>query len=186
MAWVDFETAEVPPAEVQQHTTHDTFRDPSLERRVIDFYQCYAEMSAQVLLSFCHTVKEETGGLKLAGAFYGYLMELSWNSSFFVDHPGLAASQVETTQRSGHLGLRYVLRSPDLDFLVSPYGYAFRGLGGDGLPMQPSESLRLHGKLYLMEEDTTMHNNFDPQGRNQPHRHNMAIYQRNFGFRTIF
>ena len=51
------------------------------------------------------------------------------------------------------------LRSPDIDFFVSPYSYHFRGLGGDGLPMQPTESLRVHGKLYLFEEDTLMHNN---------------------------
>ena len=183
-AWADplvtFENADVPPAEEQFHTTHASFRDPALERKTIDFYQCYANLCAETLLSFCHTVKEETRGEKLAGAFYGYLMELSWNVNYFVEIPDIMQSQAATTQRSGHLGLSKVLRSPDLDFLVSPYGYAFRGLGGDGLPMQPGESLRQHGKLYLMEEDTAMHNNFDPNGRNQRFEHNIAVYQRNF------
>ena len=54
------------------------------------------------------------------------------------------------------------------------------GLGGDGLPMQPSESLRAHGKIYFMEEDTLMHNNFDPGGRNQSVENSIAVYQRNF------
>ena len=183
-AWADptvtFETAEVPSAEEQFHTTHASFRDPALERKTIDFYQCYADLCAETLLSFCRTVKEETAGEKLAGAFFGYLMEMSWNVNYFVEIPDLNQSQVATTHRSGHLGLRKVLRSPDIDFFISPYGYAFRGVGGDGLAMQPSESLRHHGKLYLMEEDTTMHNNFDPNGRNQRHEHNIAIYQRNF------
>jgi hypothetical protein len=147
---------------------------------VVDFYQCYADLSAETLLDFCRTVKAETGGEKLAGAFYGYLMELAWNLNYFVEIPNLAGSQVATTQRSGHLGLRKILRSPDIDFLLSPYGYAFRGVGGDGLPMQPSESLRLHGKLYLMEEDTTMHNSLDPNGRNQRVEHSIAVIQRNF------
>jgi len=177
---VDFDSAEVPPAEEQFATQYGSFRDPVRERRVVDFYQCYADMCAEVLLDFCRTIKEETNDEKLAGAFFGYLMELSWNTSFFVENLDLAASQVATTQRSGHLGLKKLLYSPDIDFFVSPYGYAFRGLGGDGLPMQPSESLRLHGKLYLLEEDTSMHNNYDPQGRNQRFANNVSIYQRNF------
>ena len=48
-------------------------------------------------------------------------------------------------ERSGHLGLAQVLASPHVDFLVSPYSYGFRGIGGDGPSMLPSESLRLHG-----------------------------------------
>ncbi len=183
-AWADpevsFETAEVPSAEEQFHTTHGSLRDPAYEQKTIDFYKCYADLSAEALLEFCHTVKEETAGEKLAGAFYGYLMELSWNNNFFIEIPTTSGSQVATTQRSGHLGLHKVLHSPDIDFFISPYGYAFRGLGGDGLPMQPSESLRKHGKLYLVEEDTTMHNNFDPNGRNQRTEHTIAVIQRNF------
>lgn len=185
MAWADnqitFTTVEVPSAEEQFNTTHFLFRDPKREQKVIDFYMCYSEMCADVLLDFCHTIKIETGGEKLAGAFFGYLMELSWNDSFFNTNYGdLKHADVSTIQRSGHLGLHKVLRSPDIDFLVSPYGYAFRGLGGDGLPMQPTESLRVHGKIYLLEEDSLMHNNFDPGGRMQPVEQSIGIYQRNF------
>ena len=112
-------------------------------------------------------------------------MAISWSwpgtTAFFNDDlDDREAAEVSTVQRSGHLGLQKVLRSPDLDFLVSPYSYAFRGLGGDGLPMQPTESLRLHGKLYLFEEDTLMHNNLDPYGRMHPQGRSIAIYQRNF------
>ncbi len=184
-AWSDpsvtFETAEVPSAEEQSKTlTGHSFRDPKLERKTIDYYECFAELCADNLLDFCHTVREITQGEKIIGAFFGYLMELAWNMSFFANQTGLAESEVSTTQTSGHLGLHKVLHSPDLDFLVSPYGYAFRGLGGDGLPMQPAESLRLHGKIYFMEEDTLMHNNFDPGGRNQSPENSIAVYQRNF------
>lgn len=178
---VTFDTAEVPSPGEQKDTTHFLFRDPACEQKVIDFYDCYAELAADALISFCHTVKEETAGEKLAGAFFGYLMELSWNDSFFNNNYGtLDNAEVATTQRSGHLGLKKVLRSPDVDFLVSPYSYGFRGVGGDGLPMQPTESLRIHNKLYLLEEDSLMHNNFDPGGRMQPTEHSIAVYQRNF------
>jgi hypothetical protein len=184
-AWADpqvtFETAEVPSGAEQDHTTHFLFRDPQRERRTIDFYECYAETCADALLDFCATVKAATNREKLTGAFYGYLMELAWNNCFFNDNQAdLAASEVSTVQRSGHLGLHKALRSPDIDFFVSPYGYAFRGLGGDCLPMQPTESLRLHGKLYLLEEDTLMHNNFDADKRMHPIDRSIAIYQRNF------
>ena len=184
-AWADgavtFENATVPATAAQMQTTHCFFRDPRREQQVIDFYDCYAEVTADAMIGFCEVVKQETGGEKLAGAFFGYIMEISWNNSFFNNNYGdLAASEVSTTQRSGHLGLWKALRSPHVDFFVSPYTYAFRGVGGDGLPMQPTESLRLHNKLYFFEEDTLMHNNFDPGGRMHPVENSIAIYQRNF------
>ena len=151
-----------------------------MERKTIDFYECFAELCADDLLEFCGTVRDATGGEKLIGAFFGYVMELAWNICFFGDSGTIEEAEVSTIQRSGHLGLHKVLHSPDIDFIVSPYGYAFRGLGGDGLPMQPAESLRLHGKFYLMEEDTLMHNNFDPGGRNQSVENSIPVYQRNF------
>jgi len=183
---VTLATAEVPSASDQDTTSHYYFRDLNRERNVIDFYEAYAELCADTLLDFCHTIKELTDGDKLTGAFYGYINELSWNDSFFNDGfmgtgaMALAAGEVATVQRSGHLGLAKTLRSPDIDFFVSPYTYGFRGLGGDGLAMQPSESLRLHNKLYWFEEDTLMHNNFDPRKRMHPITHSLAIYKRNF------
>jgi hypothetical protein len=184
-AWSDeqvtFDTSEAPSAEEQFCTKHFLFRDPRQEQKVIDYYTCYSELCAEVLIDFCRTVKEETHYEKLTGAFFGYLMELSWNDSFFNTNYGdLAHADVSTIQRSGHLGLHKVIQSPDIDFFVSPYGYAFRGLGGDCLPMQPSESLRVHGKIYLLEEDSLMHNNFDPGGRMQSTANSIAIYKRNF------
>jgi hypothetical protein len=184
-AWADakvtFATAAVPSYEEQWNTTTGhSFRDPHKERKTIDFYECLAELCADDLAEFCHTVRVATNGEKLVGAFFGYIMELAWNMCFFANGQPMAESSVSTVQRSGHLGLHKALHSPDIDFYVSPYGYAFRGLGGDCLPMQPGESLRAHGKLYFMEEDTLMHNNFDPGGRNQGVENSVAVYQRNF------
>jgi hypothetical protein len=191
-AWADpsasFVTAEVPSAAKQFDAGYYLLRDPKTERSVIDYYQCFAQLAADDLLELCRFVKEETGGDKLTGAFFGYLMDIAWNCDFFSDSPlgdpntahVWKGGEYSTYQRSGHLGLHRVLRSPHIDFIVSPYSYGFRGIGGDGLPMQPGESLRVNGKIYLMEEDTRMHNNFDPDGRMQPARHTMAVYKRNF------
>jgi hypothetical protein len=157
-AWKDpsisFDTAEVPSAEKQLQAKLYTFRDPVRERNVIDYYRCFADLSSNLLIDFCRTVKEATGGKKLAGAFYGYLMELAWNGGFFDERPD---SDYSTYQRSGHLGLRQVLESPYVDFLVCPYSYGYRGIGGDAPAMQPTESARLHGKLCIIEDDTRTH-----------------------------
>jgi len=183
-AWDDdavtFDTAEVPLPKAQATTRQGHFRDPSREQPVIDYYQCLAELCADRLIDFCKVVKEETHGEKLAGAFFGYLTDLAWNVNFFgATHAGYDYS---TIQRCGHLGLSRVMRSPHLDFLVSPYAYAFRGVGGDGQSMQPSESMRLHNKLYLFEEDTLMHNRFEPDGRMHLIEHTLEIYKRNFAY----
>ena len=183
-AWADpaasLATAEVPTHEMQNTTTAHTFRDPRQERRVIDYYECLAELAADDLISFCQTIRDLTHGEKLTGGFFGYVMELAWNMAFFADNNTLEEAEVSTLQRSGHLGLHRLLESSAIDFVVSPYSYTFRGLGGDCLPMQPAESLRAHGKMYFMEEDAVMHNMQEPDGRNHAFENNIAIYQRNF------
>jgi len=151
---VTFETAAVPEAERQLEAGAGTFRDPVLDRDVIDYFHALADLCGDAVADFCRTVKAATGRKKLAGAFYGYVMELAWNGGFFKERPD---SDYSTTQRSGHLGLGRVLDSPDVDFLVSPYGYGFRGLGGDSPSMLPAESVRRSGKLLLIEDDTRTH-----------------------------
>jgi len=175
---INFELAEVPSADEQLQTRLYSFRDPARERNVIDYYQCLADLSADLVIDFCRTVKEATDGTKLAGAFYGYLMDLAWNGGFFAERP---ESDYSTYQRSGHLGLRRVLASPHVDFLVGPYSYGFRGIGGDAPAMQPAESVRLHGKLCIIEDDTRTHINHDPNyGHVNSLSESVAVLQRNF------
>ena len=131
-------------------------------------------------MDFCKTIKDATGGRSLAGAFYGYLMELAWNAGFFSEGPD---SPFSTYQRSGHLGLAKVLKSPQVDFLVSPYSYGFRGIGGEGCSMLPSESLRIHNKIYLYEDDTRSHTNDHPAyGRARDLEESTAILKRNLAY----
>ena len=56
---------------------------------------------------------------------------------------------------AGHLALRQVLESPDIDFVCSPTSYAFRQLGGLGTThfMSLVDSVRRHGKLWFDEND---------------------------------
>jgi hypothetical protein len=182
-AWADrdlcFETAEVPSEADQLGTTHQSFRDPRREQNAIDYYRCLADLCADLIIGFNRTVKEATDGRALAGAFYGYLMELAWNAGFFNEGPD---SPYSTIQRSGHLGLGKVLCSPYTDFLVSPYSYGFRGVGGLGASMLPTDSLRVHGKLYIMEEDTCTHLTAPGQGfaRARSLEESITLLKRNF------
>jgi hypothetical protein len=182
-AWRDpdvtLDTAEVASNAELLETRHMSLRDPSTERKAIDYQQSLADLVAERLIDQCRAVKALTGGDKLAGAFYGYIMDQAWNDNYF---GGAVDGSYATIQRSGHLGLRAVLRAPEVDFLVSPYGYAFRGRGGDGLARTASESARLHGKLYLYEEDSRLHNLFDHNGRNYRLEHSVAIHQRCFDY----
>lgn len=185
-AWGDpkatFETAAAPPAEAQLKTTQYTFRNPLKEGPVIDYYRCLAELCGDLICDFCATVKQASDGQALAGAFYGYLLDQAWNAGFFGE--GLD-SEYSTYQRGGHLGLRRVLRSPDVDFLVSPYSYGFRGIGGDGSAMPPAESMRLHGKLYVFEEDSRTHltlHDHPNYGKTDTLEESVAVLQRNLAY----
>jgi len=153
-AWQDgkvrFQTAEVPSPEAQWETQHWTFRDPRREQPVIDYYRCLAELCGDLVVDFNRSVKEVTGDLSLTGAFFGYLFELAWNAGFFSEGPD---SPYSTTQRSGHLGLARALASDYVDFIVSPFSYGFRGIGGHGPAMPPSETPRLHNVMYIYEDD---------------------------------
>ncbi|MGD2295150.1 MAG: beta-galactosidase [Candidatus Aminicenantes bacterium] len=183
-AWNDprvtLDTVEVPTGAEQFQTQHWIFRDPQKEQKVIDYYRCLADLCSELIIDFCRTVKDATRGRSLAGAFYGYLMELAWNAGFFSEGPD---SEFSTYQRSGHLGLDRVLDSPYVDFLVSPYSYGFRGIGGEGCSMPPSESMRLHNKLYLFEDDTRTHTAAHPAyGRAKNLAETKAILRRNLAY----
>ena len=174
---VTFATAEVPSAEEQLHARLYTFRDPAHERSSIDYFRCFADLSSDLVIEFCRTVKEATGGQKLAGAFYGYLLEMN-NGGF---HGERQESDYSTYQRSGHLGFRKVLESPYVDFFVSPYSYGFRGIGGDGAVGQPAQSAQLHGKLCILEDDTRTHINPDQEyGHVYSVADSVALLERNF------
>jgi hypothetical protein len=182
-AWGDtkitFDTVEVPTREEQIPEGHDTFRDPRKECKVVDYYKCLADLCAELIIDFNETVKKESKNKVLSGAFYGYLTELAWNRCFFgVD----TDAEYSTVQRCGHLGLRKVLESPDVDFLVSPCSYGFRGIGGAGAPMLPTETLRNNGKLYIFEEDSrTMTAGKDHNyGRVYTAADSIAVMKRNF------
>lgn len=129
---VTFDTAQL--ASITESNDRTTWRDPKQEQNYIDTYRFHAEAMVDNISYFCKIVKEASNGKLLTGAFYGY--------HYFVTDP-----------RRGHGALAKLLDCPDLDYLSSPNAYN-RVLGEDWPPMAAVQSIQLHGKLWLAENDT--------------------------------
>ena len=153
----DFATAQVPDREADLRTELYTFRDPSAGRRVIDYYLFLSELVAEDICLFCRIAKEASHNESLAGVFYGYVME-TWPGAFFPEQGFMAYETsywMNQQQRWGHQALMKVLDCPYVDFLCSPNSYFYRCIGGEAAPFSATETIRLHGKLWFCEDDTS-------------------------------
>ena len=139
-ASVQFETASVPtPEERKQQAGETLFKDPVLQRKTIDYYECQHELVADDILFFCKTAKENWPRPILTGAFYGYYF-----------------SMFNRQAAGGHLALQKVLNSPWIDYLSGPQVYYPDDGYDPGEPYRSRSlvhSVQLHGKLWLDEYD---------------------------------
>lgn len=141
-AWGDpavkLATATVPPRKARETSAAGVLRSPATDTPAIDYVRYIADMTAETIDLLCGAAKQATGGRRLAGVFYGYLLQLFG----------------QRQQNAAHLGLDAVLRSPNIDFLCSPTSYAYRAVGtGVSHFMAPLGSVLAHGKLWLDEND---------------------------------
>jgi hypothetical protein len=137
-AAVTLATANVPPRRDRARSVAGTLRDPAVDQPSIDYVRYIADLTAATIDEFCGAVKQASGGQRLAGVFYGYLLQLFG----------------QRQQNAAHLGFDAVVRSPNVDFLCSPTSYAFRHLGdGTSHFMAPVDSVLAHGKLWFDEND---------------------------------
>lgn len=171
----EFRDAHV-PSEAERFTATDgIFRDPSVEsdRRVIDYVKCQHETLRDALLRFCSDAKAACDRKKLVGAFYGYYFHMGY--------------EVNEHAEGGHLCLDDIVRSKDVDFLAGPpsYQHDSRKVGGDGVMRSLTETITLHGKLWLGEADEPTYLgcsqgvNLEARGTNTP-AGSIAAMQRNF------
>jgi len=131
-------TAGIPTKEARARTQYGILRAPQVEQNVIDFTLYNSDLVADTIAYFARVVKQATRGKKLVGVFYGYLLQL----------------MEQRQQNAGHLSLKKVLENPDIDFLTSPTSYAFRTPGsGYSHFMSLTDSVKLHGKLWINEND---------------------------------
>ncbi|MHB8993631.1 MAG: beta-galactosidase [Armatimonadota bacterium] len=166
---VTFATIRVPSMDERLEGKVGVFRDPTSQRFVIDFAEYMQVCLSDYLMHCARIVKEETNRQKLSVFFYGYHYELS----------GFTYG----AQVTGHFRLHEVLHCPDVDVLVSPISYGDRRSGGAGSFMSPVDSIQLHGKLWLNEDDTRTHlsSTDSGYGRTDTMAETLGVYRRNFG-----
>lgn len=167
-AWADAEvtldTAAMPTHEQRQETL-PFLRDPATDRQVIDFNQFISDLTADAINYFARVTKEALDESQVTGTYYGYM-----------------AAHGARQQDCGHNALEQVLRSPDIDFLMSPPMYAHRQLGGTSTFMSATESVMLHGKLWLDESDlrTYLSDPASGYGRTSTPEDSVAVTWREF------
>jgi len=168
-AWADgavtLASAEMPRGAERHPPGPQVFRDPATECQAMDFYEFISGMTADALLHFARIAREATAGQSLVGTYYAYLTAHGVNQ-----------------QDSGHLAAQRVFDSPDIDFLMSPPNYAFRGPGEASLFMSATDSFRMRGKLWLDESDhrTFLSEPNSGYGRASTLEETLGVFRREF------
>jgi beta-galactosidase len=111
------------------------WRDLRQDAAALDACRFHSELMVDSIAVLCRIVKAASGGRLLTGAFYGYHVYV-------------------TDARMAHTALSKLLECPDLDYLASPNAYHSRKPGRDWPPMAAVDSVRLHGKIWMAENDT--------------------------------
>lgn len=125
------------PDPVRRKDATQTFRDPVHDRDLTDFYLFHQQVNVNAVRRLTAAAKTACDGRKLVGAFFGY---------FFSFGPQAA--------ESGHQAIADVLALPTVDFIASPTIYGDRRAGhGFADFMSATESVKLHGKLWMNEND---------------------------------
>ncbi|MFC5407499.1 S-layer homology domain-containing protein [Cohnella soli] len=167
-AWNDpavtFESASIPAK-----ASGDPFLNPATNRSVIDYVQYQNKQLSRFIVDLAGVVKDETGRAKLMSIYSGYTMAFGQYGPL-----------------SGELDLETLLNSPDIDLLYSPLDYTHRSLADGFTSVHGAmDSARLHGKLYVGEDDYATHIGTDTHGA-PPLSDNadgsLALLWRNFGF----
>jgi hypothetical protein len=139
---VDFDSAEIPAWQDQE--TSDKLIEPIIylsakDRRYVDYHAYASDIIAEAISGLSEAIKKISKNRLLSGASYGYTFDFSHKND------------------SGHQSLSRVLASPYVDFLAGPNSYQNRASGGVGANCGPIDSIRLHNKLWIVEDDTKTH-----------------------------
>lgn len=139
--WID--AAQIPTPQERGRSLPAMLRDPKLDQRVIDFDQAFSDMGLDNILAMTGLIKQLTASRRLTGVFYGYLL---WQTGL-----------VNSVATNGHLALRRLLDSPDIDFVTSFPSYDVREHGSAAPILLPVESIQAAGKLLFNECDNRTH-----------------------------
>ena len=161
---VDFSNATVPSKDARKAGQNSlTFRDPSAEMPVIDWYLFYNELVPETMDVFLRAAKEATDFKKVTGAFYCYMFEFGGDPEY------------------GHNALSRLLRSQYLDFAAVTASYHNRALGtGADYARAPITSVGLHNKLWYHDNDTVSFR-YDEMNKTNPDRSVVDRYRKELG-----
>ena len=170
-AWgrpVSLEDKLIPSAERRTCRGDDAGIRPVPERQdVIDFQQVLSEMNVDMMLALNATVKNASERRVNVGNFYGYTLTAREQSPYM----GLVGAG---GFHGGHHAFGRVLRSPDVDYLASPFNYGDRALGtGFLFEHVPLASIQAHGKAFLDENDLYTHTG---------HKDDYLLHSKNISF----
>jgi hypothetical protein len=150
---VTISSAMFPDSLTRRTTEYLSFRDPRKASEYLDARQFLIDMTTHNVIKSCAIVKEETGGKKLAGVFYGYSLLRAGLSR--VNNK----SQWGELANNGQSDLYRVLSSPVIDFITTPPSYGKRRGGDPGNLIGGAfiSSIHLHNKFFIDEEDIRTH-----------------------------
>lgn len=137
------------------------------ERRWVDFHAFSSKIVASVINRLARVIKETSADKLTVAVSYGYTFELPRG-------------------HSGHLALADILSSPYVDMLTGPFSYTGREAGGSAPFPCPVDSIHLHGKLWIAEDDTKTYlaSGESPDTYNvklENLGHTQTVHARNFG-----
>jgi len=173
-AWKDnqitFDKINLPTVKQRANSADGYFRDSVNDKFVIDFYEYKNFLVVDTIEFFADIIKKETSRKKICITFYGYTFEL--------------AAIPHGIQLSGHLSLKELLKSKNIDVICAPISYSNRRPGGIGAFMAPVDSIRAAGKLWINEDDTRTYLCADPErylfGDIKTVQDNLWVYNRHF------
>ncbi len=115
--------------------------EPGVGALPMDYYQCLSEAMVDTFAAWGRAVKEASGNRLLTGCYYGYTL-----GHLITNLPG----------HYGHTAVARACETPYLDFYCSPtlYEEDTRRAGGSFWAFNIIDSLRLHNKLWIYEQDT--------------------------------
>jgi len=111
------------------------FFDPAVHQKLVDYYACLANETADFMIGTAKAVKRALPG-RLVGAYYGYVLAV---------HPPEGATVLTDK----------VLASGAIDFMSNPamYTAASRRAGGSYYLRSIPETFHRYGKLMMIEDD---------------------------------
>jgi len=142
---LDFDCVEI-PRDWRKRPGGSCLLDPTQDRALADYLEFHSWAVADAACFFAAEARAELrrlGRRKIIAVFYGYHFPPPGQSSAFFN--------------SGHHAFGKVAGSPDIDAVCAPYSYFGREAGGAYFSQLTAGSARLHGKLYLSEDDTVTH-----------------------------